>query len=138
MKRMFLNGTAMSGQKDHHAVEGATLLGPRTTAARYRFYAVRDEYPGLFPVPDGGVAVEGELYEMPDELLYDGLLPQEPAELELGEVELDDGDVVHAMQLRPERLAAGDKVVDIADFGGWRPYQRHLAANAVLRERLGL
>ena len=50
MRRMFLNGTAMSGQKDHGAIAGATFVGPARTAPRYRFFAVRDEFPGLFPV----------------------------------------------------------------------------------------
>jgi hypothetical protein len=34
------------------------------------------------------------------------------------------------MQLMPSRLRDGDKVVDISEFGGFRAYQRHLAANA--------
>ena len=134
---MFLNGTAMSGQADHGAVADAVLLGPRRTAAHYRFFAVRDAFPGLVAVDDGGVGVVGELYEMPEPMLLEGLMPQEPAELELGEIELEDGEVVNAMLLRPERLVAGDKVVDIADLGGWRAYQAHLAANAALPGRLG-
>jgi gamma-glutamylcyclotransferase (GGCT)/AIG2-like uncharacterized protein YtfP len=134
---MFLNGTAMSGQKHHPAIDGATFLGPKVTAARYRFMAVRDEFPGLFPVNSDGLPIHGELYEMPDAMLLESLLPTEPAELELGEIELADGEVVNAMLLRPERLTPGDKVVDIADLGGWRAYQAHLAANLVLPERLG-
>jgi len=135
---MFLNGTAMSGQKDHGAIDGATFLGPARTAPNYRFFAVRDEYPGLFEVSEGGVSVEGELYEMEDEVLFESLLPAEPKELELGTIELSDGQIVNAMQLQPNRLVAGDKVVDIADFGGWRAYQAHLAANSRLSAVLGL
>lgn len=135
---MFLNGTAMSGQKDHHAIAGATFLGAARTAPRYRFYAVRDEFPGLFPVESGGAAIAGELYEVSEEILFTSLLPEEPAELEIGTIELDDGQIVNAMQLQPERLAAGDKVVDIADLGGWRAYQAHLTANAQLHRVLGL
>jgi len=135
--RMFLNGTAMSGQADHGLVADARLLGPRQTAPKYRFVAVRDEFPGLLPVDDGGVSVTGELYEMSEELLRDSLLPGEPAELELGRVELADGEMVNAMRLRPERLRPGDKVVDIADLGGWRAYQAHLEAQRALPRRLG-
>jgi gamma-glutamylcyclotransferase (GGCT)/AIG2-like uncharacterized protein YtfP len=65
---MFLNGTAMSGQKDHGAIAGATFVGPARTAPRYRFFAVRDEFPGLYPVAAGGAAVEGELYELTSDL----------------------------------------------------------------------
>jgi hypothetical protein len=135
---MFLNGTAMQGQKDHGAVAGATFVGPARTAPRYRFFAVRDEFPGLFPVPSGGGSIVGELYELTEDLLLGGLLPAEPAELDLGEIELDDGRTVNAMHLVPGRLAAGDKVVDITAFGGFRAYQAFLAANAVLHETLGL
>jgi gamma-glutamylcyclotransferase (GGCT)/AIG2-like uncharacterized protein YtfP len=127
---MFLNGTAMSGQHDHATIAGATFLGSARTAPRYRFFAVRDEFPGLFPVEHGGMSIAGELYEMSDDLLHGSLLPAEPKELELGSIELADGRTVNAMQLRPERLAAGDKVVDISELGGWRAYQRFLAANA--------
>ena len=102
MPRMFLNGTAMSGQPDHTAVVGTTFVGPIRTAPRYRFIAVRDEFPGLLPVDDGGVAIEGELYELPDEVLFESLLPQEPKELELTLIELEDSQIVNAMQLIPE------------------------------------
>jgi gamma-glutamylcyclotransferase (GGCT)/AIG2-like uncharacterized protein YtfP len=134
---MFLNGTAMSGQKDHAAITGARFLGSATTAPNFRFFAVRDEFPGLLPVESGGAPINGELYEMSDELLFDSLLPQEPRELELGSIELADGSTVRAMILQPERLSTGDKVVDIADFGGWRGYQAHLVANSRTRELLG-
>jgi gamma-glutamylcyclotransferase (GGCT)/AIG2-like uncharacterized protein YtfP len=130
---MFLNGTAMSGQPDHSAVDGAKFLGPARTAPLYRFYAVRDRFPGLYPIPADatdtltGASIEGELYELPEEILYDSLMPEEPAELELGVVELADGSVVNAMHLQFERIAQGDKVVDIASLGGWRAYQAFLA-----------
>ena len=141
VRLMFLNGTAMRGQKDHSAVDGATFLGPARTAARYRFLAVRDEFPGLFAVPEGGTGIVGELYEMTDELLLQGLLPGEPAELDLAEIELDDGRTVNAMHLAPARLVPGDRVVDITAFGGFRAYQAFLADNAgpeVVRATLGL
>ncbi len=130
MTQMFLNGTAMSGQKDHGSHAGSTFLGPARTAARYRFFAVRDEFPGLYPVPAGGRCIDGELYEIPDEILRHRLLPAEPAELELGRIELIDGEEVAAMLLMPSRLVAGDKVVDIAELGGFRAYLRFLEANA--------
>jgi Gamma-glutamyl cyclotransferase, AIG2-like len=129
VRRMFLNGTAMSGQKDHHAIAGARFIGPARTAPRYRFYAVRDEYPGLFPVASDGVEVVGELYEMTEAVLFASLLPEEPPELEIGTIALSDGSIVNSMQLQPERLVDTDKVVDISVLGGWRAYQSFLAAN---------
>ncbi|HTW99410.1 MAG TPA: gamma-glutamylcyclotransferase [Acidimicrobiales bacterium] len=136
MTLMFLNGTAMSGQKDHASHAGSTFLGPARTAARYRFFAVRDEFPGLLPVERGGRVIEGELYDIPDEILRGRLLPSEPAELEIGEIELIDGERVQAMRLVPSRLQRGDKVVDISELGGFRAYQRFLAANAAIGETL--
>lgn len=138
MRRMFLNGTAMSGQRDHAGAAGAVLLGPTVTAPRYRFIAVRDEFPGLYPVGDGGSSIVGELYEMDEEQLYRVLLPLEPPELELGAVELCCGQIVNGMHLQPERIDSGDRLVDITTFGGFRAYQRYLAANARLHTVLGL
>lgn len=137
MPLMFLNGSAMTGQKDHACHAGSTFLGPARTAGGYRFFAVRDEFPGLLPVPVGGRNIEGELYDMPEAVLHEQLLPAEPAELELGTITLIDGEEVHAMILRPERLQPGDKVVDISELGGFRAYQRFLAANQRLEETLG-
>lgn len=138
VRRMFLNGTAMSGQPDHQAISGATFLGPARTAPYYRFFTARDAFPGLFPVAEGGASIEGELYELPEEMLYDSLMPEEPQELELGAVVLDDGQVVNAMHLQPERIVAGDRLTDITEFGGWRRYQAHLAAQTRARDVLGL
>jgi len=132
MTRMFLNGTAMAGQKDAGSHGGSTFLGPAFTAARYRFLVVRDEFPGLLEVGRGGRSIEGELYEIPDEVLHGDLLPNEPAELAFGSIELLDGEVVHAMLLQPERVNPADQVVDVSELGGFRAYQRHLAANARL------
>jgi gamma-glutamylcyclotransferase (GGCT)/AIG2-like uncharacterized protein YtfP len=139
VQHMFLNGTAMSGQKDHGVIAGlARFIRPATTAPNYRFFAIRDEFPGLFSVNADGAAIAGELYEMSDELLFDVLLPQEPGELEIGSIDLADGSTVRAMILQPERIRPGDKVIDIADFGGWRAYQNHLAANSAAGTLLGL
>jgi allophanate hydrolase-like protein len=133
---MFLNGTAMSGQKDHSAHNGSTFLGPARTAARYRFFSVRDEFPGLYPVPQAGRVIEGELYDIPEAVLRGHLLPSEPPELMLGHIELIDGEMVHAMLLVPSRLAPGERLVDISELGGFRAYLRFLSANAAIATTL--
>jgi gamma-glutamylcyclotransferase (GGCT)/AIG2-like uncharacterized protein YtfP len=138
MPRMFLNGTAMSGQKDHGSHRGSTFLGPARTAGRYRFFAVRDEFPGLFLVEKDGRSIDGELYDIPEAVLRNHLMPAEPRELELGRIELQDGQEVQAMLLVPSRIDPRDKVVDIAELGGFRVYQAFLAANARLGQVLGL
>jgi len=117
---MFLNGTAMSGQPDHGNVAGARFLGEGRTADRYRFYSVRDEFPGLVP-SDDGAGIVGEVYEIDDAVWRDVLLPSEPSELDPGEVELDDGRRVTAMILDLERVPPTDRV-DITAHGGWRRY----------------
>jgi hypothetical protein len=116
--RMFVNGEAMSGGRlNRHLIE-AVFRGARHTAARYRFYSVRDEFPGLHPVPHDGVSVPGELYEVSYAVLRERLLPAEPPELELGLIELDDGTGSLAMRMRSGALDAPG-VTDISDRGGW-------------------
>jgi hypothetical protein len=127
----------MAGQPDHACHQGSTFLGPARTSATFRFFAVRDNFPGLFKVPAGGRVIDGELYDIPDEVLHGRLLPAEPRELEFGVIELLDGEIVHAMLLVPSRLSPGDKVVDISELGGFRAYQRFLDANARLGVTLG-
>jgi hypothetical protein len=136
MTLMFLNGTAMAGQKDHDAHRGSTFLGPARTASLYRFFVVRDEFPGLYPVASGGRCIDGELYEIPSETLRGNLLPAEPVELELGQIQLVDGETVHAMLLMPSRLRPEEKLVDISELGGFRSYQRFLVANGRIWDAL--
>ena len=137
MRRMFLNGTAMSGERDHGAVAGATFLGAAQTAPRYRFVAVDDAFPGLLPVVGEGFSITGELYELTEAMLFDGLLPEEPPELELGTIELIDGSIVCSMHLQPERIGPGQHAVDISELGGWRAYRRFLDDARQLDARLG-
>lgn len=129
--QMFLNGTAMSGQPDHHHLQGAPFLGDVTTAPRYRFFAVRDEFPGLVPVDEGGLSIQGELYDIDDEIWRTSLGPSEPGELRLGEIELVDGATAHAMILDPATVAPGE-LTDISELGSWR---RHLAASGLAAPR---
>lgn len=119
--RMFVNGQAMSGGSLNHALTEARLIGPAQTAARYRFYSVRDEFPGLHPVDEGGVSVPGELYEVDYATLREQLLPNEPVELELTLIELEDGSGSLCMKMREESLTLAG-VRDISADGGWRAY----------------
>ena len=123
MALMFLNGDGMRGGRAHYTIEGVPLIGERRTAPRYRFFSVRDEFPGLHPVPAGGASIPGELYEVSYETLRESLLPAEPPELELGIIELADGSGSLAMRMRAAAWDAAG-VLDITDQGGWL---RHLA-----------
>jgi gamma-glutamylcyclotransferase (GGCT)/AIG2-like uncharacterized protein YtfP len=119
MVYLFLNGEAMSGGRLHDNVAGHPLVGEVRTAPRYRFYSVRDEFPGLAPAAGDGAAIAGELYDVPLALIAERFLPDEPPELELGVVELEDGSYALAVQLRPGEAG---RHTDITSYGGWRDY----------------
>lgn len=138
---MFLTGDGMRGGPLHRHIEGAEFLGERRTLPRYRFYSIRDSFPALHPVGDGGHAILGELYEVPMPALH-RLLAREPAELELSIVELAAGEPSGSSPA-PGGAAAGDggagelsfgmilrrgedtrgRHADISHCGGWRAYR---------------
>ena len=120
---LFVNGEGMSGGKVHYSIEGRPFLGAARTAPKYRFYAVRDEFPALWPVAEDGVSIEGELYEVPLEVVRDRFIPAEPPELELGVLELDDGGSSLVVLLRKVAYDAGAGLKDISEHGGWRAYR---------------
>jgi gamma-glutamylcyclotransferase (GGCT)/AIG2-like uncharacterized protein YtfP len=120
---LFVNGGGMRGGNVHHSIEGLPFLGEARTAPRYRFFSVRDEFPGLWPVAEGGVSVSGELYEVPLDVIRDRFIPAEPPELELSVIEMDDGSSAVAVVLREVAHRAGTGLTDISDAGGWRAYR---------------
>jgi gamma-glutamylcyclotransferase (GGCT)/AIG2-like uncharacterized protein YtfP len=119
--RMFVNGQAMSGGSLNTALREAHFAGAAHTAPAYRFFSVRDEFPGLHPVAEAGASIVGEVYEVSYEVLRDQLLPREPPELELGVIRLADGSGSFAMRMRQAAID-GPGVVDITGHGGWRTY----------------
>jgi len=139
--RMFLTGDGMRGGPLHRHIEGAEFIGGRRTLPRYRFYSIRDEFPALHPVGEGGCAILGELYEVPMARLH-GLLAREPPELELSIVELAPGDPGGSSPApdgaAPGEAGAGElsfgmvlrrgedtrgRNADISRHGGWRAYR---------------
>ena len=119
---LFVNGDGMRGGRVHHTIEAHPFLGAARTAPRYRFFSVRDEFPALWPAADG-VSVEGELYDVPLDVIRDAFIPAEPPELELSVVELEDGGSALVVVLRADVHAAGDGLKDISAHGGWRAYK---------------
>jgi gamma-glutamylcyclotransferase (GGCT)/AIG2-like uncharacterized protein YtfP len=119
--RMFVNGQGMSGGEFNDSFSEATFLGEVRTAPKYRFYSVRDEFPGLHPTTKDGRSIPGELYELPYLMLAERLLPREPAELELSIIDLEDGSGALSMRMRDIAVESPD-AVDISDVGGWRAY----------------
>ena len=53
MPLTFLNGARMRGGPVHRPIDGVPLLAAVRTAPLYRFYSIRDEYPGFYPVAAG-------------------------------------------------------------------------------------
>jgi gamma-glutamylcyclotransferase (GGCT)/AIG2-like uncharacterized protein YtfP len=118
---LFVNGEGMRGGAVHHTIDAHPFLGHARTAPKYRFFSVGDRFPAMWPVDQGGVSVPGELYDVPLTTIRDQFIPAEPAELELGVIELADGESALAVVLRREYLGTPD-LVDISDRGGWRNY----------------
>lgn len=118
---MFVNGQAMSGGSLNSALNNATFLGTASTAPRYKFYSVRDEFPGLLPVERNGSTITGELYEADYQTLRERLLPNEPPELELCVIDLATGEGSLCMRMR-DAAVNNPGVVDITSYGGWRAY----------------
>ncbi|MCQ4084977.1 gamma-glutamylcyclotransferase [Streptomyces sp. RB6PN25] len=121
MAHMFLNGQAMEGGPFHHHLKGAPQIARTRTAAGYRFFSIHDTCPGLLPDPSSDAAIEGEVYDVPEEVLRDELLPGEPPELEFGIIKLEDGSPCFSMVLRRGELERGVHK-EITEFGGWRAY----------------
>ncbi|GAA4400163.1 gamma-glutamylcyclotransferase [Tsukamurella soli] len=114
----------MRGGDLHHNVADHTFLGPAVTAPRYRFFSVRDDFPALLSDEELGGAIAGELYEVSLDAIRTDFLPEEPAELQLDVIELDDGRSVLAVTLRPgltESIA--DELIEITQVGDWRAYR---------------
>jgi len=122
MPFMFLNSGGMRGGSLHHRLRDAPLVAATHTAPLYRFYSCGDRYPALEAAEDGrGAAIEGEVYDLPLDVLRDELLPAEPPELELGVITLADGTASLGMILR-RQAPVMDDLIDITASGGWRAY----------------
>jgi len=109
----------MRGLALHGNLAGAEFLGEFRTTARYRLFSIGDLHPGMFEVAEGGVAVAGELYAVPDEV-WTRVEAGEPEHLYVGPVELEDGRVVDGILYPRERIQPNH--VDISGFGDWRTY----------------
>lgn len=119
MKTLFVNGTLMRGFKLNANLEGAEFLGTFTTQPCYRIFSIDDIHPGMYEVSEGGVAVEGEMYTMSDEV-WAKVEAGEPPHLYCGPVKLDDGRVVDGILYPKEQIKP--QHVEISRFGGWRAY----------------
>lgn len=120
--RLAVFGAHLSGQPLNHELSerGARLVGPTSTAAVYRLYALATDpaKPGLVRVAGEGSSIEGELWELPPVALAElvvGLLPP----MTVGAVTLADGDFVTGFLCEPAAVVGAQ---DITGYGGWRGY----------------
>lgn len=91
------------------------------TAARYRLHSVGDRHPGIYEVAQGGISIEGELYDFTDEQ-HANLLASEPPDLYEAPVVLDDGSSANAM-IYPQQLIEQRGWQDISRYGGWAAFR---------------
>jgi hypothetical protein len=120
--RFFICGSALRGQPDHQNLGDARFISETKTAPKYRLHAVKNGWhPGIYEVPDDGISIPGELYELTDEQ-YRHLLAGEPPDMYEAQIELDDGSRVSAM-LYPRALIERDSEPDISHVGGWAAFK---------------
>lgn len=123
MALIFLNGGGMRGGPLHSQLQGTPMVCRARSAAKYRYFSVRGKFPAMHE--SGSASVVGELYDLPLKILRDHLVPAEPAELEIGVIELEDGSAALATVLRDAMvdplLQTGD-IRDISYLGDWREF----------------
>ncbi len=124
--KLAVAGLHLSGQPlNHQLIDlGASLSGTWKTAPVYRVYAVERpgrKFPGLVRQPQGGGAVELEVWEMSPAAL--GAFMENVKEpLCIGTVELETGEKVKGFLCEPTGVEGAQ---DITGFGGWRGYLSH-------------
>jgi allophanate hydrolase len=106
---------------------GARCIATTRTAPIYRFYALPGGppfRPGLVQVPEGGVAIDVEVWRMPVEH-FGSFVAGIPAPLGIGKVRLEDGSQVSGFLCESLAVAGAE---DISALGGWRQYLRRKSA----------
>jgi len=116
-----VNGTLMRGQELNPRLlaVGATFVAEAQTAPAYRLWSIRDAYPGMLRVRDGGRALWLELWEVDAAGLVQ-ILDGEPPGLTVGRVLLADERSVLGVLAEPFAVEAQP---EITAFGGWRAYR---------------
>ena len=120
---MAVNGGLMRGLKANSRMVEVQAVFEREarTAAEYRMWSIRDEYPAMQRVVDGrpgGAALAVEVWSVTPEALVK-IFEGEPPELSLGWVYLEDGSRVLGV-IAEAAVTAGEK--EITSYGGWRAY----------------
>lgn len=124
--RLAVNGTLMRGLElnPNLLAVNAKFLREAKTVPSYRLWSIGDRHPAMQRVASGGVSVDVEVWEVPNEGVADILL-KEPPGLAIGKVSLADGEEVLGV-LGEAILCEGAK--EITQHGGWRAYAATLAS----------
>ncbi len=99
----------------------ARLLKATRTSSDYRLFALSGTIPpkpGLIRVAEHGMAIELELWAMP-ERHFGSFVAQIPAPLGIGTLTLEDGSQVKGFLCETTAIQGAE---DISRFGGWRSY----------------
>lgn len=118
--RVFVYGTLLAGEGNHHLLRAATFVDSARTEARFRMMGM-----GAFPaiVPDGSTAIVGEVYEVDGETLARlDSLEGHPGWYTRTAIPLDGAAEAQAYLLRPTQVTRR-KVIPSGD---WRQYNREM------------
>ncbi|MGV2830999.1 allophanate hydrolase-related protein [Myxosarcina sp. GI1(2024)] len=127
-KQVFICGSALRGQPDHHNLQSAEFIKTAKTLPQYRLHAAENGWhPAIYPVETGGVSIPGEIYKMTEEQ-YEYLLANEPPHMYPDTVNLEGGERAIAM-LYPRELVEKYNWPDISSLGGWAAYKQLTADN---------
>jgi hypothetical protein len=116
---LFVAGSGLRVVCGDQSAIGLRFLREAYTLPCYRLYGVDDRFAAMVEVPEGGIAVLGELCELPDERLA-GILAGEPKGVTLGPVRLGDGAIASGPIASAATLPEGAR--DISAFGGFGAY----------------
>jgi gamma-glutamylcyclotransferase (GGCT)/AIG2-like uncharacterized protein YtfP len=119
---VFICGSALRGQPDHHNLPDAAFLRAERTTPDYRLHAAADGWhPAIHAVESDGIAIPGELYALTDEE-YAVLEASEPPHLYAASVTLEGGGTAIAF-LYPRALTEQQRWPDISAWGGWAAWK---------------
>jgi gamma-glutamylcyclotransferase (GGCT)/AIG2-like uncharacterized protein YtfP len=115
---VFVYGSLLRGEPNHHVLREAARIGTARTAPAYRLVDL-GPHPGM--VAPGTTAIVGEVYRVPEAVLAAlDALEDHPDVYVRTRIPLDDGREVLTYLLRPH-LAAGQPAVP---GGDWRAHRR--------------
>jgi allophanate hydrolase len=120
-------GAHLTGQPLNHQLTtaGGFLIEACRTAPEYRLYALKGTVPakpGLFYSPEGGAAIEVEVWAVPENT-FGRFVAAVPGPLAIGTGTLESGRKVKSFVCEPSALAGA---TEITHLGGWREYLRTL------------